>query len=80
MSRVAVLSLEDPFSIDWEEFKRRCRVKHCSCGLIICVCEKIKGHALECRYLVSMLCPVAIACEHGLDVCPECDSCTCHLR
>lgn len=50
---------------------------NCTCGMIECVCAQVAPHVEGCRYRRSMLCPVAIACEHGYDVCPECDPCTC---
>jgi hypothetical protein len=49
----------------------------CTCGMLSCVCHLTAGHAKECRYRISLLCPVGIECEHGWDVCPICDPCTC---
>lgn len=31
----------------------------------------------KCRFRVSATCPVPVECDHGYDVCPECDPCTC---
>jgi hypothetical protein len=51
----------------------------CSCQMISCVCIEVEKHPdLACRYRKSLLCPVAIYCDHGYDVCPECDPCTCN--
>lgn len=47
------------------------------CGYFACVCTVRKRHAEDCPFRVSMACPVGIECEHGHDVCPECDPCTC---
>lgn len=60
-----------------EEFLARDRVEKCTCGMISCVCELVKPHNEDCRFRNSVLCPVAIECEHGYDVCPKCDPCTC---
>jgi hypothetical protein len=51
--------------------------KGCWCGLIACVCAVAARHRPSCRFRVSILCPVGIECEHGYDVCPKCDPCTC---
>lgn len=48
------------------------------CGHLACVCGIIEGHPdPECRFRRSATCPVPIECDHGYDVCPECDPCTC---
>ena len=60
-----------------EEFLARGRVEGCTCGMIQCVCKTVKPHKEGCRFRTSVLCPVAVECEHGYDVCPECDSCDC---
>ena len=31
----------------------------------------------RCKFRFSSLCAVPIECEHGYDVCPKCDPCTC---
>lgn len=49
----------------------------CACGQIECVCRMVAGHSPDCRFSKSVLCPVAIECEHGYDVCPICDACNC---
>ncbi len=35
------------------------------------------GHKEECKFRVATECAIAIECEHGYDVCPKCDPCTC---
>jgi hypothetical protein len=53
-------------------------VGKCACGLISCVCDVVAKHARNCRFRRAALCPVAFECdEHGFDVCPTCDPCTC---
>ena len=34
-------------------------------------------HAESCRYRIAALGAAAIECEHGFEVCPDCDPCTC---
>jgi hypothetical protein len=53
------------------------KAKRCTCGHIVCVCGVREQHDAKCRFRISMLCPIGIACEHGYDVCPKCDPCTC---
>ena len=36
------------------------------------------SHEKDCKFRRAIECPVAIECEHGYDVCPKCDPCTCH--
>jgi hypothetical protein len=47
------------------------------CGYLSCVCNVLKRHEIGCKFRFSVTCPVAIECEHGYDVCPICDPCTC---
>lgn len=47
------------------------------CGHIECVCRIKAVHAEDCKLRRSATCAVPIACEHGYDVCPICDPCTC---
>lgn len=47
------------------------------CGHLACVCPTIKAHVEGCKFRAAVACPVAIECDHGFDVCPECDPCTC---
>jgi hypothetical protein len=35
------------------------------------------NHARYCRFRVARECAIPVACEHNVDVCPECDPCTC---
>lgn len=48
----------------------------CTCGHIVCVCHIIQVHVEGCHYRLATT-GVAIECEHGFDVCPTCDPCTC---
>lgn len=49
-----------------------------TCGHIACVCDVIRDHPNpDCRFRRSTTCPIPVACDHGFDVCPECDPCTC---
>lgn len=38
---------------------------------------RFMGHAPDCALSRAATCAVAIECEHGVDVCPVCDRCTC---
>ena len=49
----------------------------CACGHIACVCNILKRHRPQCKFLKAACCPVGIECEHGRDVCPLCDPCEC---
>lgn len=35
------------------------------------------GHEDDCRYRIATECAIPIECDHGYDVCPECNPCTC---
>lgn len=48
-----------------------------TCGHISCVCSIKVRHDKACRFLRAATYPVGIACDHGFDVCPICDPCTC---
>jgi hypothetical protein len=48
-----------------------------TCGFIDCICQVQQTHLEGCLYLAAMRCPVGIECQHGYDVCPTCDPCTC---
>lgn len=37
----------------------------------------IRAHAPGCRARTAIASAVSFECEHGLEVCPECDPCTC---
>lgn len=47
------------------------------CKHIACVCVAQRRHAESCRFRLALTCAVPIECEHGCDVCPECDACDC---
>lgn len=55
---------------------KRCRDQ---CGWLgSCKCDIQKTHSNpKCRFRVSATCPIPIECDHGRDVCPECDPCDC---
>lgn len=48
-----------------------------TCGHFACVCGIRKKHAEGCRFRTAATCAVPIECDHGRDVCPVCDPCTC---
>lgn len=48
-----------------------------TCKQCPCCCEVRRNHAADCMFRRAVECPVAIECEHGADVCPICDPCTC---
>lgn len=68
---LVVGGLEGVVFADLEEIG--CKV----CGFICCICQVQKEHEPGCTYRLSMQCPVGIECDHGYDVCPICDPCTC---
>lgn len=41
------------------------------------VYPKASSHIKGCALRTAMTCAVGIECEHGYDVCPQCDKCTC---
>jgi hypothetical protein len=47
------------------------------CGHFDCICEVKKQHDEDCPFRRAMVCAVGIECEHGREVCPICDPCTC---
>ncbi len=51
-----------------------------TCFVVCGACDASKTHKQGCRYLKSLSCWIAIECEHGLEVCPTCDPCTCGAR
>lgn len=62
----------------FEEYTARGRVSDCTCRLIQCVCTRSRGHKDDCTYRMALTCPISVPCEeHGYDVCPHCDLCTC---
>lgn len=49
-----------------------------TCVYVVCECATWTAHAATCQQRRAALCAVPIACdEHGHDVCPICDPCTC---
>lgn len=48
-----------------------------TCGFLECVCGIIATHEEDCKFRRAVTCFVPIDCEHGYDVCPLCDPCTC---
>lgn len=63
-----------------KEYFARGRVADCTCQMLECVCALTRLHLVSCRYRKALIRPIAISCEeHGVDVCPVCDSCTCGL-
>jgi hypothetical protein len=48
-----------------------------TCGHLACVCAIKSMHHEECSYRIAAAGSVGIECEHGYDVCPHCDPCTC---
>lgn len=59
------------------EFRAEGRAKDCDCGMIRCVCLDARKHDKGCAFRRALTCAVGIECEHGYDVCPICDPCTC---
>jgi hypothetical protein len=47
------------------------------CTRIACVCAVLAAHEEQCALRRATTGAVAIACDHGRDVCPLCDPCTC---
>lgn len=47
------------------------------CKHLSCVCHILFTHDEHCKYRRSATCAIPVECEHGLDVCPDCDPCTC---
>lgn len=64
-----------------EELEFRPRKKtpplKCTCGHFACVCAIRAAHKETCSFRRAATGPVGIACDHGFDVCPKCDPCTC---
>lgn len=48
-----------------------------TCGHIVCVCGIRESHEDGCDFRRAATCAVGIECDHGHDVCPICDPCTC---
>ena len=61
-----------------EDWMARGRVEGCTCEHLTCVCLINREHELGCKFRRAATCAVPIECEHGSDVCPSCDPCTCN--
>ena len=62
----------------YEEFAARGRAEDCDCELIECVCTLARAHHRSCKFRRALTCAIPISCDdHGFDVCPTCDPCTC---
>lgn len=48
-----------------------------TCQHFACVCEIKALHREGCKYRIAAAGSVPIECDHGYDVCPICDPCTC---
>lgn len=48
-----------------------------TCGFFDCVCQILAAHDPRCRRHVAAAQPIGITCEHGAEVCDQCDPCTC---
>jgi hypothetical protein len=48
-----------------------------TCQHFACVCGIKATHKPDCPFLRAQVCSVGIECDHGYDVCPTCDPCTC---
>ena len=48
-----------------------------ACGMLACICPSTARHKPDCQFLRALACPVGIECDHGRDVCPVCDPCSC---
>lgn len=49
-----------------------------TCGnLVACTCSLAQRHKHDCRFLKAARLSVELACSHGFQACPECDSCDC---
>lgn len=55
------------------------RVTACpTCGHFACVCSIRTQHPdPTCKFRIAATGSIAIECDHGYDVCPKCDPCTC---
>jgi hypothetical protein len=62
----------------YEQYSSFGRLPDCDCQLIRCVCAQARRHQLTCKYRKAMTCAIGISCEeHGLEICPTCDPCSC---
>lgn len=49
-------------------------------NLVYCTCQILREHERGCRYRRAAALSVEIACDHGLQACPQCDPCTCNPK
>jgi hypothetical protein len=47
------------------------------CKHFACVCKTLEEHHESCLFRLAVTCAISIECDHGFDVCPTCDPCTC---
>lgn len=47
------------------------------CQHFACICGIRTEHEKGCKFRRAATCAFPIACDHGRDVCPVCDPCTC---
>jgi hypothetical protein len=47
------------------------------CHQCPCCCGVRRNHKEGCKFRRAIELPIAIECDHGHDVCPTCDPCTC---
>lgn len=69
-----------PEACYWEDEEThfaRGRVENCTCEMLYCVCAQVVDHLEYCHFRKAMLCPIGFVCEHGVEVCSQCDPCTC---
>lgn len=48
-----------------------------ACGMLACTCNIQRRHSDDCKFRLAATCSIPIECDHGYDVCPQCDPCTC---
>lgn len=47
------------------------------CDRLACICAILRDHIDGCSFRRAATCGIGIECDHGRDVCPTCDPCTC---
>ena len=69
---------EGAYGTTFEQFSAQGRVDDCDCQLVPCVCSQARQHGKNCPLRQALTCGFAFNCErHGLEVCAQCDACTC---
>lgn len=63
-------------SLTIEENTPACTV----CQHFACICVINQEHAKDCKFRKAATCGTPIECDHGYDVCPTCDPCTCGTK